>query len=96
MSNARNTKWALAILALGAASPLAAACMPPTRPFLPESSTAMRAYADLLRADFETYIADVQAYFRCLDAERARALHEAAQVTVQYGAFLDALRRAPP
>jgi len=56
----------------------------------------MRAYADLLRADFETYLADAQAYFRCLDTERDRAFREAAQVTAQYGAFLDALRKAPP
>ncbi len=56
----------------------------------------MRAYADLLRADFETYLADAQAYFRCLDAERDRAFREAAQVTAQYGAFLDTLRKAPP
>jgi hypothetical protein len=96
MSHARNAKWALAILALGATSPLSAGCNPPERPYLPQSSAAMRAYADLLRADFETYLADVQAYFRCLDAERDRTFREAAQVTAQYGAFLDALRKAPP
>ena len=96
MSHARNAKWALAILALGATSPLSAGCNPPERPYLPQSSAAMRAYADLLRADFETYLADAQAYFRCLDTERDRAFREAAQVTAQYGALLDALRKAPP
>ena len=96
MSHARNAKWALAILALGATSPLSAGCNPPERPYLPQSSAAMRAYADLLRRDFETYLADIQAYFRCLDTERDRAFREAARVTAQYGAFLDALRKAPP
>ena len=96
MSHARNAKWALAILALGATSPLSAGCNPPERPYLPQSSAAMRAYADLLRADFETYLADAQAYFRCLDAERDRAFREAAQVTAQYGVFLDTVRKAPP
>ena len=33
----------------------------------------MRTYADLIRGDFEAYIADVQEYFRCIDEERARA-----------------------
>lgn len=55
----------------------------------------MRLYADLLRADFETYIADVQVYFRCLDAERARAFTEARNVSEDYGRFQRAQDRAP-
>jgi len=51
----------------------------------------MRAYADLIRSDFETYIADVQDYFRCLDTERARAFHEAREVSDDYARFLNAL-----
>jgi len=48
----------LLILGVGAAGP-AAACNSPERPFLPESQDDMRTYADLIRGDFEAYIADV-------------------------------------
>jgi hypothetical protein len=51
----------------------------------------MRAYADLIRGDFEAYIADVQDYFRCLDEERARAFVEAREVSEDYGRFVDVL-----
>lgn len=51
----------------------------------------MRTYADLIRGDFEAYIADVQEYFRCIDEERAQAFVEAREVTEEYGRFLDAL-----
>jgi hypothetical protein len=51
----------------------------------------MRAYADLIRGDFEAYIADVQEYFRCLDDERARAFVEAGEVSEEYGRFIEAL-----
>ena len=60
-------------------------------PFLPQSQEDMRAYADLLRADFESYIADIQEYFRCLDAERARALQEAREVSEDYGRLVELL-----
>ncbi|KEP68584.1 hypothetical protein DL1_09635 [Thioclava dalianensis] len=63
----------------------------PERPFLPQSQEDMRAYADLLRADFESYIADIQEYFRCLDAERARALQEAREVSEDYGRLVELL-----
>ena len=73
--------------------PIAAAadCVPPERPFLPQSQEDMRAYADLLRADSESYIADIQEYFRCLDAERARALQEAREVSEDYGRLVELL-----
>ncbi|SLN74109.1 hypothetical protein ROA7023_03770 [Roseisalinus antarcticus] len=51
----------------------------------------MRIYSDLIREDFESYIAQVQDYFRCLDEERARAFVEAREVTEDYGRFIDAL-----
>lgn len=71
-------------------------CLPLIPPHLPGDAQLVREFEALLRAEFEQYLSQVSQYFRCLDAERARALQEAAQVTVQYGAFLDALRRAPP
>ncbi|MBW0159364.1 hypothetical protein [Sedimentimonas flavescens] len=73
--------------------PVAAAadCVPPERPFLPQSQEDMRAYADLLRSDFEGYIADIQGYFRCLDAERQRAFQEAREVSEDYGRLVELL-----
>ena len=53
----------------------------------------MRAYADLIRGDFETYIAEVQEYFRCLDEERARAFVEAGEVSEDYARFVAAVER---
>ncbi|WP_274352677.1 hypothetical protein [Roseinatronobacter alkalisoli] len=65
-------------------------------PILPADDKLMREFEDLLREEFEQYLSEVTRYFRCLDDERDRALREAAQVTAQYGTFLDSLRRAPP
>lgn len=67
------------------------ACTPPERPFLPQAREDTRIYSDLIREDFETYIADVQDYFRCFDEERARAFSEAREVSEDYGWFMDAL-----
>lgn len=72
------------------ASPVTA-CLPPERPFLPQGAEDMQRYADLIREDFETYIAEVQEYFRCIDAERARAFAEAREVSQDYARFVDAL-----
>ena len=66
----------------------AEACVPPTRPFLPSDSQAVRDYADIIRGDFEGYIQDIQSYFRCLDSERARAFEEAREVSEDYARFL--------
>lgn len=74
----------------------AGVCLPMMPPELPSDAGLMREFAVLLREEFEHYLAEVSAYFRCLDDERARAWREAAEVTAQYGAFLEALRRAPP
>jgi hypothetical protein len=63
-------------------------CVPPERPFLPQSQDDMRIYADLIRGDFEAYIADVQDYFRCADEERARVFAEAREVSEDYGRFV--------
>ena len=72
------------MVACGSAS---AACLQPERPWLPSEAADIRAYADLIRDDFESYIAAVQDYFRCLDAERARAFLEAQEVSQDYGRF---------
>ena len=70
---------------------MASACIAPDRPFLPARPEDVRAYADLLRADFEGYIAEVQEYFRCLDAERQRAFLEAQEVSRDYGRLVEIL-----
>ena len=80
----------LLVLGVGATGP-AAACISPERPFLPQSQEDMRTYADLLRGDFEAYIADVQEYFRCIDEELARAFTEARKVSDDYARFLNAI-----
>ena len=56
---------------------------------MPSDSEAARAYADLIRSDFELYIQDIQSYFRCLEVERARAFEEAREVSQDYGRFLE-------
>jgi hypothetical protein len=90
MTCARNIPFLLLITALVVAGQ-AHACVPPERPFLPQSQDDMRTYADLIREDFETYIADVQDYFRCVDEQRARTFVVAREVSEEYGRFLNAL-----
>ena len=82
---------AVFVLLAMVAWPLASPCVPPERPYLPSTPGDMRTYADLLKADFEGYIAGVQDYFRCLDAERVRAFAEAQEVSAEYGRFLEAV-----
>ena len=64
-------------------------CLAPARPFLPIDSAYAREYADILRRDFDLYIAEIEAYFRCLDEERARAFGEARAVSEDYARFLE-------
>ena len=90
MSCACNIPLALLITVLAVSGPVHA-CIPPERPFLPAAREDMRTYAELIRSDFETYISDVQDYFRCLDAERARAFTEARKVSDDYARFLNAI-----
>jgi len=78
----------MVILACLPGAGVAGSCLAPPRPFVPNDSEAARYYADLIRGDFETYIQDIQSYFRCLDSERARAFEEAREVSEEYGRFL--------
>lgn len=61
--------------------------MPPVRPFVPSDVRDVEAYSDLIRQDFEKYIADFEAYLRCLDTERARVFAEGQEVIEEYGRF---------
>lgn len=91
LSFARNAPLLFASLLGAVPAAVAADCVHPERPFMPQSREDIREYADLIRADFEAYIADVQDYFRCVDAERARAFAEAREVSEDYGRFLNAV-----
>ena len=84
-------KQPLVILLLVPAASYAEACIAPVRPYVPSDSQAVQDYADIIRWDFEVYIADIQDYFRCLEQERARAFEEAREVSQEYGRFLELL-----
>lgn len=64
-------------------------CLAPPRPFVPSDPAQAREFADIIQKDFETYIAEIQRYFLCLDEERARAFTEAQEVSQEYGRFLE-------
>lgn len=66
----------------------ASACVAPVPPYVPRDSQKARDYRDILRRDFEIYLRDAQAYFRCLEAERTRAFEEVRDVSEAYGRFL--------
>ncbi|MFQ1701890.1 hypothetical protein ACJ5NV_14980 [Loktanella agnita] len=85
-SAAFHTSVFLLICLSGTAA--AQTCYAPQRPFVPTDPDDVQEYRDLIGRDFETYIADIQSYFRCLEAERARAFEEAHEVSEEYGRFL--------
>ena len=71
---------------------VAQTCYAPPRPFVPTDPQDVQEYRDLIGRDFETYIAEIQSYFQCLEEERARAFEEAREVTEEYGRFLEIVR----
>lgn len=73
---------------MAASTSVAETCLAPPRPFVPSDTEDAREYADLIRQDFELYIRDIQSYFLCLEAERARAFEEAREVSEEYERFL--------
>lgn len=85
-------------LLLGSA-PLSAqglGCTSPIRPFVPSDPRDVQVYANLIREDFETYIADFEAYLRCLDAERTRVFAEGQEVIREYGRFQELVESLGP
>lgn len=83
--------WAvLATLSWGSAS-VAGNCLPPIVPFMPTDAGDVRAYADLLRRDAETYFDDVERYFRCQDEERRGEFEQARELSKDYARVLEVL-----
>ena len=76
------------LLIVSPAGAVAQTCYAPPRPFVPTDPQDVQEYRDLIGRDFETYIADIQDYFRCLEEERARAFEEAREVSEEFGRFL--------
>lgn len=74
----------------------ATGCTPPLRPFVPSDPRDIQVYADLIRQDFEIYIADFEAYLRCLDAERTRVFAEGQEVIREYGRFQELVQSSGP
>jgi hypothetical protein len=65
-------------------------CLRPIPPYVPTRVEDIRVYSELLRRDVETYFADVQRYFHCIDAERGEVFNEAGSVTEEYQRVLEA------
>lgn len=81
--------FATLVTIVAATEALAAPCTVPAAPFMPTDPADIRAYADLLHQDFETYFAEAQAYFRCMEQERQRVFREAQQVTRAYWRLIE-------
>ena len=86
----RTLGVAVLVMASGTAG-FAQGCMAPAAPFMPADPADIRAYADLLRQDFEVYFTDAQAYFRCLEQERRAVFDEVQQVTQAYAQMVELL-----
>lgn len=84
----KQTRAVLAVLSWGSAS-AAGICFPPIAPLMPTDADDVRAYADLLRHDAETYFDDVQQYFRCQDQERREVFEQARDVGENYARVLE-------
>ncbi len=86
----KQTRAVLAVLSWGSAS-AAGTCLPPIAPLMPTDTDDVRAYADLLRRDAETYFDDVEQYFRCQDQERREVFEQAREVSEDYARVLEIL-----
>ena len=88
----KQTRAVQAVLSWGSAS-AAGTCLPPIAPLMPTDTDDVRAYADLLRRDAETYFDYVEQYFRCQDQARREVFEQAREVSEEYGRFLGTLER---
>ncbi len=83
--------WAVMIVLSWGSAAIAGTCLPPTPPWMPTNTDDVRAYADLLRRDAETYFTDVERYFRCLDQERREVFEQVRDFTEDYARVLELL-----
>ncbi|WP_412553506.1 hypothetical protein [Shimia sp. MIT1388] len=80
----------MVVLSWGSAA-IAGSCLPPAPPWMPTNADDVRDYADLLRRDAETYFADVERYFRCLDQQRREVFDQARVASEDYARVLELL-----
>ncbi|CUH51673.1 hypothetical protein [Shimia marina] len=83
--------WAVMVVLSWGSAAIAGTCLPPAPPWMPNTASDVQAYADLLRRDAETYFADVERYFRCLDQERREVFEQARAVSGDYARVLGIL-----
>lgn len=76
----------LPCLAMGplTAETLSMDCIPPLRPELTASPDLLRDYGDDIRAEFDSYFDEAQAYLNCLAAASASAQAEVRLVLAAY------------
>ncbi len=83
--------WAVMVVLSSGSAAIAGSCLPPAPPWMPTDADDVRAYADLLRRDAETYFTDVERYFRCLDQQRREVFEQAKEFTESYARIAGAL-----
>ena len=86
----KQTWVVMVVLSWGSAA-IASSCLPPAPPWMPTNADDVRAYADLLKRDAETYFTDVERYFRCLDQQRREVFEQAREVSGDYARVLEFL-----
>ncbi|WP_170349212.1 hypothetical protein [Ruegeria atlantica] len=88
--------WAVMVVLSWGSAAIAGTCLPPAPPWMPNTASDVRVYADLLRRDAETYFTDVERYFRCLNQQRREVFEQARVVSGDYVRvleFLDDMRK---
>ena len=90
MALLKQTWVVLTVLSWGSAA-IAAGCLPHAPPWMPTDADDVRAYADLLRRDAETYFTNVERYFRCLDQQRREVFDQARAASEDYARVLELL-----
>ena len=64
-------------------------CIPPVPPVVPQNDALLKAYADIIELDFQTYFDALTDFSKCHDQLFARTLQEARDVSADYHAFLE-------
>lgn len=83
--------WAVMVVLSWGSAAIAGTCLPPAPPWMPNTASDVRAYADLLRRDAETYFTDVERYFRCMDQQRREVFEQAREISEEYARVLEFL-----